>query len=222
MFKCAKCIKNNNPDPAIYCSRECQKADWENGHKGKCKKVPPEVVAARARSPDGHDWCQDWRKCEDGSLHFGDLELITWDGEDSDGEMELGWGGTRRDEADDFKRTFEDEMVGDKMKLLQYSDNAFRWTCCGLTASLGTRCLEMSRSNWLESNDSLTFFVAPTYFFKQAYPAVITTEIQKLDCHAVATFVKWANLFLPSSCVSADAVSARRVSLSSMDQINAR
>jgi hypothetical protein len=93
LFSCAKCIKYKNPDPGVYCSRECHKADWEEGHKGKCKKVPPEVVAARARSPDGVDWCQDWRKCEDGSLHFGDLELIDWDGEDDDGEHELGWGG---------------------------------------------------------------------------------------------------------------------------------
>jgi hypothetical protein len=144
MFKCGKCIKNRNPDPAIYCSRACQKTDWENGHKGKCKKVPPEVVAARARSPDGHDWCQDWRKCEDGSLHHGDLELITWDGEDSDGEIELGFGGYVREESDDARREFEVEMGGDKLKFLEDNDNSFRWTCCGLTASQGTRRLELS------------------------------------------------------------------------------
>jgi hypothetical protein len=101
------------------------------------QKVPPEVVAARARSLDGHDWCQDWRKCSDGSLHSGDLELITWDGEDSDEESELGFGGCLREESDDLKRMFEGEMGGDKMKLLEYYDSAFRWTCCGLTASGG-------------------------------------------------------------------------------------
>jgi hypothetical protein len=143
MFKCAKCVKYNNPDPAFYCSRECQKADWVNGHKGQCKKVPPEVVAARARSPDGKDWCQDWRKGDDGSLHFGDLELITWDGTDPDLEMELGWGGSLKEETDDLKRKFEGEMGGDKLKLLEYNDDSFRWTCCGFTAAQGTRRLEM-------------------------------------------------------------------------------
>jgi hypothetical protein len=136
LFKCAKCSKYKTPDPAFYCSRECQKDDWENGHKDRCKKVPPEVVAARARSPDGHDWCQDWRKCVDTSLHFGDLELITWDGLDEDGETERGWGGCYMHQADTLKRKFEVEMGGDKLKLLfdRGAGNAFRWTCCGMSA----------------------------------------------------------------------------------------
>jgi hypothetical protein len=59
-------------------------------------------------------------------------------------------------------------------------------------------------------------------FLQQVYTDVITTEIQKLDYHAVATFVKWANLFLTRSCVVANAVRARRVSLSAVDQTHAR
>jgi hypothetical protein len=146
MFKCGKCIKNNNPDPAVYCSRACQKSDWENGHKGKCKNVPPEVVAARARSADGHDWCQNWRKCDDGSLHHGDLELITWDGVDSDGETELGFGGYVREDSVEARQEFEVEAGGDKLKFLKIGhEDSFRWTCCGLTSSQGKR-LRMSRS----------------------------------------------------------------------------
>jgi hypothetical protein len=146
LLKCGKCIKNNNPDPAVYCSRACQKADWENSHKGKCKKVPPEVIAAQARSWDGHDWCQDWRKCVDGGLHSGDLELITWDGVDSDGKRELGFGGCPREMSADVKRLFEVKLGGDRLKFLEKSDTSFRWTCCGFTASQGTKRLEMSCS----------------------------------------------------------------------------
>jgi hypothetical protein len=200
MFKCGKCVKNKNPDPAVYCSRACQKADWEDGHKGKCKNVPPEVVAARARSADGHDWCQDWRKCDDGSLHFGDLELITWDGVDSDGEQELGFGGYPRHHSADIKRMFEVEAGGDKLKFFKDNDDSFRWTCCGLIASNGKRCLKMSSSNCSESNHALTvLLLLMVFFLQQVYPAVITTEIQKLRCRAVATSVKWGNLLLLTS-----------------------
>jgi hypothetical protein len=74
--------------------------------------------------------------------------MATWksllDGEDSDGEIELGFGGYVREESDDARREFEVEMGGDKLKFLEDNDNSFRWTCCGLTASQGTRRVELS------------------------------------------------------------------------------
>jgi hypothetical protein len=111
-------------------------------------------------------------------------------------------------------------MGGNKLKLLEYQDMAFRWTCCGFTAAMGTRRLEMSRSKLFGIESCSNILV--TSFLKQAFVAVITTDIQMLHCHAVATFVKWANLFLIKSSVSTDAVNVGRVSLSTLDQTRAR
>ena len=41
------------------------------------------------------------RKCDDGSLHEGKLELITWTTQD------MGWGGCFAEESDDLKVKFE-------------------------------------------------------------------------------------------------------------------
>lgn len=50
------------------------------------------------------------RKCEDGSLHEGKLELITWNTpanpHESYGE-DMGWGGVLAEEADEHKAEFE-------------------------------------------------------------------------------------------------------------------
>jgi hypothetical protein len=102
-------------------------------------------------------------------------------------------------------------MGGNKLKLLEYQDMAFRWTCCGFTAAMGTRRLEMSRSKLFGIESCSNILV--TSFLKQAFVAVITTAIQKLHCHAAATFVKWANLFLTNSSVSTDSQSRQGLTL---------
>ncbi|PVH78760.1 hypothetical protein DL98DRAFT_516563 [Cadophora sp. DSE1049] len=72
--KCGKC------NEVFYCSADCQKEDWKS-HKKLCGKA----------------WYEDdrIRKCRDGSLHKGKLELITWntpaDPHDPNYSEDLGW-----------------------------------------------------------------------------------------------------------------------------------
>ncbi|CAM9410204.1 unnamed protein product, partial [Heterosigma akashiwo] len=143
LLKCGRCNKYKNPDPAYYCSVECQKSHWPT-HKMECKKLAPEIKAAAALNENKKDWAAKYRRTEDGSLHFGRLELCTWNGV-SEGE-EIGWGGTLVEEVEDLQNKFrswggkvEDPYanINALKKLVDYWDNAFRWTCCGLSPGEG-------------------------------------------------------------------------------------
>ncbi|KII86930.1 hypothetical protein PLICRDRAFT_113878, partial [Plicaturopsis crispa FD-325 SS-3] len=106
-------------------SATVQVADWK-AHKPACKK--PGV------------WYDKYRKCNDGSSHFGKLELITWDCVDEDGE--LGWGACYKNESDDLKKSFETEYGGDEQKWFETGDwrQGFRWTCCGMSGDMPYGC----------------------------------------------------------------------------------
>lgn len=82
--RCGRC------KTAFYCSRECQAQDWPS-HKKTCGR--------------GKAWydLDSIRRCEDGALHEGKLELVTWD-TPSEG---LGWGACPKSESGDLKRQFE-------------------------------------------------------------------------------------------------------------------
>lgn len=71
------------------------------------------------------------------SSHHGTLELITWEGRDSDGEDGIGWGACYEDEAADLKKTFETKFAGNLRDFYVDRPQAFRWTCCGLDGSEG-------------------------------------------------------------------------------------
>jgi hypothetical protein len=50
------------------------------------------------------------RRCEDGSLHEGKLELVTWDTPENPNEdysEAMGWGAVVQDGAEEFKHKFE-------------------------------------------------------------------------------------------------------------------
>ena len=62
------------------------------------------------RLPAHADTC---RLYQDGSRHFGSLELIIWDGCDTDDpDLSLGWGGTSMSEEWYLKIKFEKEFGG--------------------------------------------------------------------------------------------------------------
>lgn len=83
-------------------------------------------------------WYDKHRKCGDGSLHEGRLELITWKGDDG-GEV-LGWGACVLGECDDLKKTFERKYGGNEAKFFEYWPQGFRWTCCGLPGNNDYGC----------------------------------------------------------------------------------
>ncbi|KAF7306001.1 hypothetical protein HMN09_00754600 [Mycena chlorophos] len=85
------------------------------------------------RHPSG---TTNFRKCDDGHLHEGRLELITWDCP----EEGLGWGACLKEESDDLKKTFETEYEGDLLKFFDYWPQGFRWTCCGLSGDVNYGC----------------------------------------------------------------------------------
>ncbi|KAK8067528.1 hypothetical protein PG996_006640 [Apiospora saccharicola] len=70
------------------------------------------------------NWYEKHRKCEDGSVHFGELELITWGGEEAG--WELGWGRTQVSEVEFMKKKYEQEFGGDDEKLYEYWPQGFR------------------------------------------------------------------------------------------------
>ena len=100
---------------------ECQLADWP-AHKRTCGKASV--------------WYDKHRKCRDGNLHEGKLELITWDNE----KEGTGWGNCFKEESDDLRRKFEVEFGGDESKLFEYWPQGFRWTCCGMDGSMDYGC----------------------------------------------------------------------------------
>ncbi|KAK6857370.1 hypothetical protein PG990_010784 [Apiospora arundinis] len=85
-----------------------------------------------------NQWFDKHRQCEDGSVHYGELELITWGGEEAG--WELGWGRTQVSEADFMKKKYEQEFGGDDEKLYGYWPQGFRWTCCGTTGDMSYGC----------------------------------------------------------------------------------
>jgi hypothetical protein len=101
---------------------ECQSSDWPT-HKHTCRDTP---------------WYTKYRKCDDGSLHEGKLELITWNS-NSDGDK-MGWGNVLLEESADMKAKFEGEFKGDPRKLYRDWPQAFRWTCCGMDAGMKFGC----------------------------------------------------------------------------------
>ncbi|KDR72151.1 hypothetical protein GALMADRAFT_126628 [Galerina marginata CBS 339.88] len=128
---CSVCKKPGNDTITIqrcsgcrsrfYCGRECQNSDWR-AHKAICGKTV--------------QWYDEFRKCQDGSIHEGRLELITWPNK-KDG---TGWGGCFAEESDDLRRKFEDEFNGDEAKFHAYWPQGFRWTCCGTDAGMDWGC----------------------------------------------------------------------------------
>ncbi|KAG2428871.1 hypothetical protein HYH02_014194 [Chlamydomonas schloesseri] len=84
-------------------------------------------------------WYDKHRKCEDGSEHEGELELITWDGKSDDGEQ-LGWGAVVIEEAEDHKRSFHTKYGADMERFYEWWPQGFRWTCCGCTGDMPWGC----------------------------------------------------------------------------------
>lgn len=124
---CGGC-KGCTVEPAYYCSRECQVADWpslkKNCPRGQKKQTTSTYFADK------------YRKTKSGDYHNGDLELVTWDFIDDDG-VEYGWGAVEKNESSELKSKFEIEFNGNRHKLIKLHDSAFRWTCCGLSAGEG-------------------------------------------------------------------------------------
>ena len=130
-----------------FSTPNSQRKHWKhpiNPHKGKCKYIPPEISSGEA-------WCKEYRLCSDGSFHFGDLELITWEtnqfepalmGITPNGMELIGFGGRSVEDgqAKKLKAKWEDPNVynQDKEKLFKDYKNAFRWTCCGVNVDVGT------------------------------------------------------------------------------------
>ncbi|KAL0488771.1 zmynd10 [Acrasis kona] len=121
--QCSRC-KN-----AYYCSIDCQKTKWQE-HKKVC--VVPEKIL-------NNTWWKKHAKCDDGSLHEGRLELISWKSISELGE-EIGWGNVIIKEADDLREKFEKQFKGDEEKFYKYRPEAFRWTCCGTSGCCKFGC----------------------------------------------------------------------------------
>lgn len=105
----------------------CQQKDWPS-HKEDCLTKSAEVAAA-----EGKKWYDRYRKCKDGTQHFGELELITWGGRDPTFGEEIGWGNCVVSESADLKRRYEEQFKSDDVQMYGYWPQAFRWTCCGLS-----------------------------------------------------------------------------------------
>ncbi|KAH9906739.1 hypothetical protein F4778DRAFT_800717 [Xylariomycetidae sp. FL2044] len=105
-------------------SIDCQRQDWPS-HKTPCK--------AKALELKGGKWYDAHRRCEDGSRHFGELELITWGGTVHHFFTEsTGWGNCSEDESADLKRKYEDEFKSNDAQMYEYWPQGYRWTCCGM------------------------------------------------------------------------------------------
>ncbi|KAF9475460.1 hypothetical protein BDN70DRAFT_814041 [Pholiota conissans] len=127
--RCSRCRDR------FYCGRDCQASDWPT-HKRTCG-----AISSRSQNaPDAPKWYDKYRKCKDGSLHEGDLELITWPCTESEDGTKMGWGNVLLEESADMKAKFEGEFKGDEKKLYKYWPQAFRWTCCGMDASMKWGC----------------------------------------------------------------------------------
>lgn len=112
---------------SYQAGRSCQTIDWRS-HKATCRKTEDKTSVPV--------WYDKHRKCQDGSLHEGKLELITWACETE----ETGWGHCSADESDDLQRKFSTEYRGDESKFFKYWPQGFRWTCCGTEAGMNWGC----------------------------------------------------------------------------------
>uniref|UniRef100_A0A8H8CRD5 MYND-type domain-containing protein n=1 Tax=Psilocybe cubensis TaxID=181762 RepID=A0A8H8CRD5_PSICU len=113
--RCSKCHSR------LYCGTTCQREDWPT-HRRACGKTL--------------QWYDKFRKCRDGSLHEGKLELITWPCP----EEGTGWGGCLAEESDALKRKFEVKYGSDEATLHKHWPQGFRWTCCGTDAGMDWGC----------------------------------------------------------------------------------
>ncbi|KAI1089297.1 hypothetical protein F5B19DRAFT_467837 [Rostrohypoxylon terebratum] len=130
ILRCGRCKS------AKYCSVECQKKHWPD-HKTICR--------ARGAVAEGKKWYEPFRKCEDGTSHFGDLELITWgktcyEEGDQKADDELGWGHCFVSEVPFLKRKYEVEFGSDDILMYGFWPQGFRWTCCGLAGDERLGC----------------------------------------------------------------------------------
>ncbi|KAK7055546.1 hypothetical protein R3P38DRAFT_2847746 [Favolaschia claudopus] len=115
LLRCSGCRER------LYCSQACQLSDW------KTHKVP---CAASSK------WYDKFRMCDDGTMHEGRLELVTWDCP----EEGFGWGAYPAEESAELKELFEIEFDGDEEKFFDYWPRGFRWTCCGTHARMKFGC----------------------------------------------------------------------------------
>ncbi|KAI1257256.1 hypothetical protein MGN70_000296 [Eutypa lata] len=91
--KCAVCDKASGEGVEIkqcgrcksrgFCSVACQRQDWPS-HKAACNAqraaANTNVSTTTTTNNNSGKWYDRYRKCEDGTSHFGELELITWEG----------------------------------------------------------------------------------------------------------------------------------------------
>ncbi|KAK8071463.1 hypothetical protein PG997_011666 [Apiospora hydei] len=108
----------------------------ERQHDGKCSSCgdrPDYHQQHRGHNNSQYDndatggqtkWYEKHRPCEDGSAHFGELELITWGGEEAG--WELGWGRTQVSEVEFMKKKYEQEFGGSDEQLFGYWPQGFR------------------------------------------------------------------------------------------------
>ena len=127
--KCAKCVKHKVADAPAYCGVECQTKHWGE-HKlvcGKSRPAPPEFSGT---------WYDAWRGSTDDSRHFGQLELITWDGTGENG-VPLGFAGCYACESAETRARFEGKCKGKESRFAKDWPSGFRWTCCGVDIAAG-------------------------------------------------------------------------------------
>ncbi|XXH03350.1 hypothetical protein Hte_009748 [Hypoxylon texense] len=142
--KCDVCGKGEGDNVTIkhcggcksryFCGTSCQRKDWPS-HKEECLTKSAEAAAA-----EGKKWYDRYRKCKDGTQHFGELELITWGGRDPLFGEETGWGNCLLSESADLKRKYKGEFKSDDAQMYRYWPQGFRWTCCGLCGDQRLGC----------------------------------------------------------------------------------
>ncbi|KAK8024631.1 hypothetical protein PG993_012697 [Apiospora rasikravindrae] len=109
----------------------------ERQHDGKCSSCGDSQMTDRPDYHHQHEndndndaatgqkrWYDKHRQCEDGSVHFGGLELITWGGEEAG--WELGWGRTQISEVEFMKKKYEQEFGSNDEQLFGYWPQGFR------------------------------------------------------------------------------------------------
>jgi hypothetical protein len=149
-------------------SAACQRGHWKQ-HKVHCR--------------ENGQWFDKYRAVlEDGSTHFGDLELITgrWTHEYGD---EIGWANAFLRDVDELRAKFETTFHGSEEWFFVYRRQAFRWTCCGQDAYTKRGCDHHGPGPKPCSCD-FCMFVIPLY----------------VDCldRSNSPLIEWASLFRQS------------------------